>query len=99
MVVSSSGSSTVSAIEVAASAAVVRRTSSDVDNALALVPAEMRCGVREYLVGKAYFDYVLFSKCYDLRSLGVTLSQFFEFFKVAAPTCYFGNPRFTEFHQ
>ena len=53
MVVSSSGSSTVSAIGVAASAAVVRRTSSDVDNALALVPAEMRCGVREYLVDKA----------------------------------------------
>ena len=39
MVVSSSGSSAVSAIGVAASAAVVRRTSSNINDALAVVPA------------------------------------------------------------
>ena len=92
MVVSSSGSSTVSAIGIAAGAPVVWQKASAINDALALVPAEMQCAVREYLVDKACFDYVMFSKCYDVRSLDMTLSQFFERFKVAAPRCYSGFP-------
>ena len=85
LVVSSSGSSAVSAIGVAAGVAVVRRTSSDTNDALALVPAKMQCAVREYLVDKAHVDYIMLSKCYGVLLFGVMLSKFFKRFKVAAP--------------
>ena len=65
---------------IAASAAVVRRTPSDINDALALVPAEMRSGVHVYLVGKAFFHFALFSKCHDLLLLGdvVAVSRAFQ---------------------
>jgi hypothetical protein len=92
MVVSTSGSRSVAAVAVAAGQAVVRQRAQDISAALDLVPVSLRAGVQEYLSGKATFDYVVFSHCYDLRPLGVQLEQFYDRFDIAAPRCLSGFP-------